>query len=143
MRLSELLPGLTVLGHYERRWLRGDLLAGMTVAAYLVPQVLAYAGLAGLPPVTGLWATLPALVAYALLGTSRLLSAGPESTTALMTAVVVGPLAAGDPRRYAALAAALAFVVGALCLVSRLLRLGVVADLLSRPTLVDTWPASR
>ncbi|GAA0504727.1 sodium-independent anion transporter [Paractinoplanes deccanensis] len=106
------------------------------MAAYLVPQVPAYAGLAGLPPVAGLWATVPALLAYALLGTSRLLSAGPESTTALMTAVVVGPLAAGDPARYAGLAAALAVTVGALCLLSRLLRLGFVADLLSRPILV-------
>jgi sulfate permease, SulP family len=136
VRVSELLPGVTILRRYERRRLRGDVLAGVTVAAYLVPQVLAYAGLAGLPPVVGLWAALPALVAYALLGTSRLLSAGPESTTALMTVAIVGPLAAGDPGRYAGLAAALAFTVGALCLVARLLRLGVVADLLSRPTLV-------
>ncbi|SNY59179.1 high affinity sulphate transporter 1 [Paractinoplanes atraurantiacus] len=118
------------------RWSRGDVPAGLTVAAYLVPQVLAYAGLAGLPPVVGLWAAVPALLAYALLGTSRLLSAGPESTTALMTAAVVGPMAAGDPGRYAGLAAALAVTVGALCLVSRLLRLGFVADLLSRPILV-------
>lgn len=136
MRIKATLPGVATLGHYDRRWLRGDLMAGKTVAAYLVPQVLAYAALAGLPPVAGLWASLPALAAYAMHGTSRLLSAGPESTTALMTAVVVGPLAAGDPRQHAALAATLAVAVGGLCLVSRLLRLGVVADLLSRPTLV-------
>jgi high affinity sulfate transporter 1 len=131
-----LLPGLAVLAGYRRTWLRGDLVAGVTVAAYLVPQVLAYATIAGLPPVAGLWAIVPALAAYALLGTSRLLSVGPESTTALMTAAVVGPLAAGDPARYAGLAAALAIVVGLLCLVSRLARLGFVADLLSRPVLV-------
>ena len=129
-------PGIATLSAYRREWLRGDVVAGVTVAAYLVPQVLAYATIAGLPPVTGLWAILPALAAYAVLGTSRLLSVGPESTTALMTAVVVGPLAAGDPGRYAGLAAALAVVVGVLCLVSRLLRLGFVADLLSRPILV-------
>jgi high affinity sulfate transporter 1 len=134
--LSRFVPGVVTLGHYERPWLRGDLLAGVTVAAYLVPQVLAYAGLAGLPPVAGLWAAVPALVAYALLGTSRLLSAGPESTTALMTAVVIGPMAAGDPGRYAVLAAALGITVGAWCLLARLLRLGFIADLLSRPTLV-------
>lgn len=110
--------------------------AGVTVAAYLVPQVLAYATIAGLPPVAGLWAIVPALAAYAVLGTSRLLSVGPESTTALMTAAVVGPLATGDPARYAGLAAALAVVVGLLCLASRLARLGFVADLLSRPILV-------
>jgi high affinity sulfate transporter 1 len=127
---------LATIAGYRRAWWRGDILAGVTVAAYLVPQVLAYATIAGLPPVAGLWGVLPALAAYALLGTSRLLSVGPESTTALMTAVVVGPLAAGDPARYAGLAAALALVVGALCLVSRIARLGFVADLLSRPILV-------
>jgi len=135
-RVSALFPGLVVLRHYRRRWLRGDLLAGATVAAYLVPQVLAYAGIAGLPPVVGLWGSLPALAAYAMLGTSRLLSAGPESTTALMTAAVVAATATGGASGRAATAAALAFTVGVLCLVSRLLRLGVLADLLSRPTLV-------
>jgi SulP family sulfate permease len=134
--VATLLPGVATLAGYRRGWLRGDLLGGLTVAAYLVPQVLAYATIAGLPPVVGLWAMLPALIAYAVLGTSRLLSTGPESTTALMTAAVVGPLAAGDPGRYAALAAALAVVVGVLCLLCRLLRLGFVADLLSRPILV-------
>jgi len=134
--LRSLLPGLATVAGYRRAWWRGDILAGVTVAAYLVPQVLAYSTIAGLPPVSGLWGVLPALVAYALLGTSRLLSIGPESTTALMTAVVVGPLAAGDPARYAGLAAALAVVVGVLCLISRVARLGFVADLLSRPILV-------
>ncbi|MBO3751636.1 sulfate permease [Streptosporangiaceae bacterium NEAU-GS5] len=114
----------------------GDLLAGVTVAAYLVPQVMAYSVLAGLPPVAGLWAILPALAFYALLGSSRVLSVGPESTTALMTATVIGPLAAGDPGRYAALAAALAVVVGVLALAAWLLRAGFVADLLSQPILV-------
>ncbi|MFD9244939.1 SulP family inorganic anion transporter [Streptomyces sp. NPDC059556] len=129
-------PGIGVLTRYERSWLRGDLLAGVTVVAYLVPQVMAYATVAGLPPVAGLWAILPALVSYALLGSSRLLSVGPESTTALMTATVVAPLAAGDPGRYAVLAAALAVAVGLLCLVAWAARLGFVADLLSRPVLV-------
>ncbi|MFF4351227.1 SulP family inorganic anion transporter [Streptomyces sp. NPDC001530] len=131
-----LAPGLGTLLGYRRSWLKGDLLAGVTVAAYLVPQVMAYAGVAGLPPVAGLWAILPALGLYALLGSSRLLSVGPESTTALMTATVVGPLAAGDPGRYATLAAALAATVGLLCLAAWALRLGFVADLLSRPVLI-------
>ena len=121
---------------FDRASLRGDTLGGVTVAAYLVPQVMAYAGLAGLPPVAGLWAVLPALAVYALLGSSRQLSVGPESTTALMTAAAVGPLAAGDPDRYAALASALALVVGGLCLLAWAGRLGFVADLLSRPVLV-------
>ncbi|MFH8618684.1 SulP family inorganic anion transporter [Streptomyces sp. NPDC017979] len=134
--LSAVAPGAAVLRRYRRAWLRGDLLAGLAVAAYLVPQVMAYAGVAGLPPVAGLWASLPALVLYAVLGTSRLLSVGPESTTALMTAAVIAPLAAGSSDRYAALAAGLALAVGLLCLVAWVVRLGFVADLLSRPVLV-------
>ncbi|WP_326574407.1 sulfate permease [Streptomyces sp. NBC_00481] len=131
-----LLPGLATLLGYRRSWLRGDLLAGATVAAYLVPQVMAYAVVAGLPPVTGLWTMLPALALYPLLGSSRLLSVGPESTAALMTAAVIGPLAAGDPHRYAVLAAVLAIAVGLLGLLARALRLGFVAELLSRPVLI-------
>ncbi|WP_237524978.1 SulP family inorganic anion transporter [Streptomyces sp. SID5643] len=130
------MPGLGTLLGYRRSWLRGDVVAGVTVAAYLVPQVMAYAGVAGLPPVAGLWAILPALVLYALLGSSRLLSVGPESTTALMTATVVGPLAAGDPARYATLAATLATAVGLLCVAAWATRLGFLADLLSRPVLL-------
>ncbi|WP_420078784.1 SulP family inorganic anion transporter [Streptomyces sp. JL4002] len=132
-RLSLLPPGLR---GYRRAWLGRDVLAGITVAAYLVPQVMAYAGVAGLPPVAGLWAVLPAMVLYASIGSSRLLSVGPESTTALMTAVAVGPLAGGDPGRYAVLAAALAVVVGLVSLAAWAVRLGFLADLLSRPVLV-------
>ena len=108
----------------------------MTVAAYLVPQVMAYGGLAGLTPVAGLWAILLPLAGYAVFGSSRVLSVGPESTTALMTAVAVAPLAAGDPARFARLAGALAVVVGVLCLLAWATRLGFAADLLSRPILV-------
>lgn len=134
--VRRLTPGLVSLVGYRRSFLRGDLVAGVTVAAYLIPQAMAYAGLAGLPPVTGLWAALPALAVYALLGSSRQLSVGPESTTALMTATVVGPLAAGDATRYTTLVSALAVAVGLLCLVAWAARLGFVADLLSRPILV-------
>jgi len=125
-----------VLRGYQRRWLRGDLVAGVTVAAYLVPQVMAYATVAGVAPVVGLWAALPALVVYPLLGSSRSLSMGPEATTALMTAIAIGPLAASHSQRYAALAASLALLVGVMALAAWLLRLGFVADLLSRPVLV-------
>jgi SulP family sulfate permease len=133
---SGLRPGLTALRHRDGPALRADALAGVTVAAYLVPQVLAYAQVAGLAPVTGLWAAAAALGAYAVLGSSRQLSVGPESTTALMTAIAIAPLATGDPSRYAALAAALALLVGAICLLGRAARLGFLADLLSRPVLV-------
>jgi len=74
--LARLLPGVAHLRGYERGWLRGDLLAGVTVAAYLVPQVMAYAEIAGLPPVAGLWAITGSLVVYAVLGSSRQLSVG-------------------------------------------------------------------
>jgi SulP family sulfate permease len=127
---------MSSLRHYDRAWLRGDLTAGVTVAAYLVPQVMAYAVIAGVPPVAGLWAAAVALVAYAVLGSSRRLSVGPESTTALLTAAAVGPLAAGDPGRYATLAAALAVMVGLVCLAAWVARLGFLADALSRPVLV-------
>jgi sulfate permease, SulP family len=129
-------PGLHDLTRYRRAWLRGDAVAGLTVAAYLVPQVMAYAGVAGLPPVAGLWAAVPALALYAVLGSSRQLSIGPESTTALMSAAAIVPLAARDPERYAALSAGLAILVGLFCLLACLARLGFLADLLSRPVLV-------
>ena len=128
-------PGWPALRHYRGEWLRGDLLAGVTVAAYLIPQVMAYATVAGLPPVAGLWAALAPMLVYALLGSSRQLSVGPESTTAIMTATALAPLALADPARYAALAAALAVLVGVICLVAGLCRLGFLADLLSRPVL--------
>ena len=84
-RLLALLPGVASLRGYQRGWLRGDTLAGITVAAYLVPQVMAYAQIAGLPPAVGLLAVVAPTLAYAVLGSSRQLSVGPESTTALMT----------------------------------------------------------
>ncbi len=131
-----ILPGLTQFRGYQRSWLRGDVMAGVTVAAYLVPQVMAYATVAGLPPVVGLWAALAPLAVYAVLGSSRQLSVGPESTTALMTATALAPLAAGDPGRYAALAAAAALLVGAICFVAGLVGLGFLSELLSRPVLI-------
>lgn len=131
-----MLPGLWQLRHYQRGWLRGDLIAGVTVAAYLVPQVMAYGEVAGLPAVTGLWAVVAPLTVYAVLGSSKQLSVGPESTTALMTAAAVGALVAGNSDRYAETAAALAIAVGVLCLLGWLGRLGFLASLLSRPVLI-------
>ncbi|MCK9925974.1 sulfate permease [Frankia sp. Mgl5] len=130
------LPRLPRLPRYSRQWARGDAASGLTVAAYLIPQVMAYGALAGVAPVAGLWAIAPAFVAYAILGSSKLLSVGPESTTALMTAAAVAPLADGDPSRYAALAAALAVTVGVLAIAAGFARLGIIAHLLSRPILV-------
>ena len=137
-RWAHYAPGLHTLLHYDRGWLRGDLLAGITVAAYLIPQVMAYAEIAGLPPIVGLWAILTPLLVYALLGSSRQLSVGPESTTALMTAAGLGALlgAAGGTPRWSEVAALMAIAVGLVCLVGWLFRLGFLANLLSRPVLV-------
>lgn len=115
---------------------RHNLVAGLTVTAYLVPQVMAYAVIAGLSPVQGLWAALVALPMYALLGASRWLSFGPESSVAVMAAAVIGPLVATGRTSPEAVAAALAVAVGVVGLVASLLGLAVVADLLSRPILV-------
>jgi sulfate permease, SulP family len=134
--LQRYLPGAAALRGYQRGWLRGDLLAGVTVAAYLVPQVMAYAEVAGLPAIAGLWASVGPLLAYAILGSSRQLSAGPESSTALMTATAVTALSAGDQQNYVETAAALALAVGAICLVCWLARLGFLANLLSHPVLI-------
>ncbi len=130
------VAGLAQLAGYNAGWFRTDVLAGVAVTAYLVPQCLAYADLAGVPAITGLWVAVLAMVVYALLGTSRMLSVGPESATAVMVAAAVGPLAGGDPGRYAVLAAGLALVVGVVCLAAFVLRLGFLADLLSHPILI-------
>jgi SulP family sulfate permease len=135
-RVVSVVPGIRELAGYRRNLLGGDLVAGLTVTAYLVPQVMAYAGLAGLPPAAGLWAAVPAMAAYALLGSSKQLSVGPESTTAFLAGAAIAPLARGDAARYAWLMAGLAVLVGAICLLAWLARLGFVADLLSRPVLV-------
>ena len=130
-------PGLTFLtNRYDRAWLGRDLMAGIAVAAYLVPQVMAYSAIVGVPPVTGLWTSLVAMLVYAVVGGSRVLSVGPESTIALMAGLSVAGLAGGDPTRVIELSAALSLIVAAWCFIGRALRLGVIADLLSQPLLV-------
>ena len=136
LRAESLLPGLTLLRRYERGWWRPDLVAGATVGAMLIPQSMAYAELAGLPPEYGFYAVLAPLVVYALVGSSRHLGVGPEPGTAILAATGVGGIAAGDPSRYVALMAALALVVAGICLVGAVLRLGFVASILSKPVLV-------
>jgi sulfate permease, SulP family len=130
------LPGLHQLLGYQRSWLRGDILAGITVAAYLIPQCMAYGELVGVPPVVGLWTILPAMFVYALVGSSRQLSVGPESTTAVMTAAAIAPLLLADGSNYGLLTATLAILVGAICVIGYVARLGFLANLLSKPILV-------
>jgi SulP family sulfate permease len=134
--LSMSAPGLAVLRRYRMDWLRPDLFAGVAVAAYLVPQVMAYAAIVNLPPVTGLWTALAGILVYAVLGGSRVLSIGPESTVALMAAAAIAPMTAQHPDRAMALTAALGLVVAGWLLIARVLQLGVIADLLSQPLLV-------
>ncbi|WP_246141980.1 SulP family inorganic anion transporter [Hyella patelloides] len=130
------MPGLTRLLSYRREWLQGDIVAGLTVAAYLIPQCMAYGELAGVEPVAGLWAILPPMVIYAIFGSSPQLSIGPESSTAVMTAVAIAPLAAARTDTYISLAALLAIFMGLICLVGYFARLGFLADLLSKPILI-------
>ena len=110
--LADLAPGIGVLRAYRREWLRPDLVAGLTVGAMLIPQSMAYAELAGMPPEYGFYAVLGPLVVYTLFGTSRHLGVGPEPGTAILAATGVGAIAGGDLARYVVLMAALALVVG-------------------------------
>jgi sulfate permease, SulP family len=133
-----LLPkflGLQKILAYDRSWWRGDLLAGITVAAYLTPQCLAHAELADLPPATGLWAIILPFLVYAVLGSSPQLSIGSESGISLLTATALATLTKSNSNALD-LAALLAFLVGIICLIGYGLRLGFLANLLSKPILV-------
>ena len=130
------MPGLQRLLSYQPGWLRGDILSGVTVAAYLIPQCMAYGELAGVESVVGLWAILPPMLIYTVLGSSPQLSVGPESTTAVMTAAAIAPLVAADGSNYASLASLLALVMGIVCLIGYIARLGFLANLLSKPILI-------
>ncbi len=132
-RLGRWVPGVDVARGYSRAWWRHDLVAGVVLTVLLVPAGIGYAEAAGLPAVTGLYATIGPLLAYAVVGPSRVLVLGPDSSLAPIIAVAILPLALGDEDRAVALAALLAVMVGALLLVGGLLRLGAVTALLSKP----------
>ena len=134
--IASWVPGLEALRTYDRGWLRGDLVAGVILSTLLVPAGMGYAEAAGLPAITGLYATIIPLLAYALFGPSRILVLGPDSALAAVIAATILPLSAGDPDRAIALASALAIMVGALCIAAGLARLGFLTDLLSRPVRV-------
>ena len=106
------MPGVRVARTYERSWLSRDLIAGIVLVTLLVPQGMAYAELAGLPPITGLYTTVVCLVAYALVGPSPILVLGPDSSLGPMIAATILPLAAGDEQQAIALAGMLALLVG-------------------------------
>jgi high affinity sulfate transporter 1 len=127
------MPGLLALRHYEIAWLRHDLVAGLVLTTVLVPVGIAYAVASGLPAISGLYATIFGLLAYALFGPSRVLVLGPDSSLVALILGVVLPLAAGDPQRALALAGMMAVVSGTLCVVAGSARLGFVTELLSKP----------
>jgi sulfate permease, SulP family len=129
------LPVFEWLPGYRRSTFVADLAAGLTVGAVLIPQGMAYALVAGLPPVAGLYASVFPILAYAVLGRSRQLALGPVAIVSLLTAAGLEPLARGDSSHHAELAATLALMVAALMIVMGLARLGFVADLLSHPVL--------
>lgn len=126
-------PGVETAMHYRRGWLLPDLRAGLVVTALLIPAGMGYAQVAGLPPETGLYATIVPLLVYALLGPSRILVLGPDSALAPIIAAAILPLALGDDDRAVALAGLLAIMVGAILVFGGVLRLGFVTDLLSKP----------
>ena len=117
-QLRRLVPGIAVLRGYKREWFRHDLVAGLVLTTLLVPQGMAYAGLAGLPPETGMYTTAAALLAYALFGPSRILVVGPDSTLApIVFATLIAVAGTGaDPARAMALASALAILMGLICI---------------------------
>ncbi len=135
-RLLAIAPGLAGLLGYQRINLPQDVVAGLAVAAVIVPVGIANAQLAGLPPATGLYASILPLVAYAIFGTSRQLIVGTSAAASALVASAIAPLAGGDPALYLALSMMLALLVGLLCIAASFLRLGAIADFLSKPILV-------
>jgi high affinity sulfate transporter 1 len=127
------LPGLAVLRAYQSDWLPRDIVAGLVLTAVLVPVGMGYAEAAGLPAITGLYATIVPLLIYAVLGPSRILVLGPDSSLAAIIGATVIPLAAGDQARAVALAGGLALICGVLGVAFGVFRLGLLTDLLSKP----------
>ena len=132
--MRTIFPILTWLTNYPKNWLRNDLVAGLTVGVLLIPQGMAYALIAGLPPEYGLYAALVPLLIYAILGTSRHLAVGPVALIALLVASAVSPLAE-SPDEYIALSVLLALMIGVIQLLMGILRMGFLVNLLSHPVL--------
>jgi len=132
-RATAWLPGLTVLRQYDVAWLRHDIVAGLVVTTMLVPVGIAYAEASGIPGINGLYATIVPLLAYAVVGPSRIIVLGPDSALAPLILAVVAPLAGGDAHRAVALGSAMAIVAGLVCLAAGLARLGFITELLSKP----------
>ncbi len=134
--LERATPGLAKLLHYDRADFPHDLIAGLSVAAVALPVGVAYAQLAGFNPAVGLYASILPLIAYAIFGTSRQLIVGPDAATCALVASAVAPIAGGDQKLYLSLSITLTLLAGLLCILARFLRLGALADFLSKPILV-------
>ena len=136
--LRRAMPGLDVAATYQKEWFGKDIISGVVLATLLVPQGMAYAELAGLPPITGLYTTILCLLAYAVFGPSRILVLGPDSALGPMIAATVLPLVAsdGDPQKAIALASMLAIMVGVIMVLASVAKLGFIADLISKPTMI-------
>ncbi len=128
-------PLFRSLQGYRRSWIRADVVAGLTVWAVLVPEALAYATIAGVPPVIGLYAAIPSLILYAAAGSSRHLVVGPMSATAALSAAIIAPIAGADDGKYLALSAGLAIATGIVGLIAGFARLGFIASFISEPVL--------
>ena len=133
--MARLAPGLAALARYDRRWLPKDVLSGVSVAAIALPVGLAYADLAGVPAIIGIYSAIFPLLAYALFGSSRQLIVGPDAATCLLVAASLAPLAGGDPERYLALLPVFTLMTGVLYLIAGAARLGFIATFLSQPIL--------
>lgn len=127
---------------YRRAWFRDDLPAGLTLAVMLIPQAMAYASLAGMPPISGLYASMVALIVYAWLGSSSQLSVGTVALDSLLVAAALQPLAGGDPGRYVVLAGALAMMVGVMHLALAAVRAGALVELIGQPVIVGFTAAA-
>src|ERR1700752_28519 len=136
MSWTRFFPPANWLSTYRAGWLRHDVIAGITLAAYAIPVSLAYAALAGLPPQIGIYGYMLGGIGYALFGASRQMAVGPTSAISLMIAASVGALAAGDPVRYGNIASIAALAVAALCLIAWLFRLSMLVRLISDSILV-------
>jgi MFS superfamily sulfate permease-like transporter len=132
---SSVLPVIQWLPKYKRNLLRFDIIAGLTLAAFAIPDAMAYASLAGLPPEIGLYAAIVAPLAYFFFATSRQASVGPSSSESILIATVLGVIAVGDPARYISLAALAALMVGVIAILAWVLRLGFLVNLISGPVL--------
>jgi len=131
--VQEWVPGLKVLREYQAAWLRNDITAGIVLSTMLVPVGIAYAVASGVPAIYGLYATIVPLLVYAMIGPSRILVLGPDSSLAPIILGVVLPLSAADPMRAITIASAMAVVAGSVCILAGLFRLGFVTELLSKP----------